>query len=219
MSNSSNSTLDDLTHPQPATTATAADAPAPEPAPAPARSFAPPASAAAAAGGFGGGAIARIALFAMIVLVPVAALGYVYWDFQRSGGIKELADGTKLVDLKAMSTFSFDQENGTVEDVPEKFRALDGEKVLLEGEMVSTTSAAGRVAEFDLVYSISDCCYSGAPQVQHFIKSTLAEGGTVPFYRGTPVQVRGTLRVDVQKSDGKVQSVYQLSVDDVQPIG
>ena len=211
----SNSTLDDLTNPQaPATPEPMLQPPAAAAPPPPARSFAAPAKPVG-----NGGAIARIALFAMIVLVPVAALGYVYWDFQRSGGIKEMADGTKLVDLKAMSTFSFDQENGTVEDVPEKFRALDGEKVLLEGEMVSTTSAAGRVGQFDLVYSISDCCYSGAPQVQHFVKSIPADGGTVPFYRGTPVQVRGTLRVDVQKSDGKVQSVYQLSVDDVQPVG
>ncbi len=164
-----------------------------------------------------GGAALRIILFALIVMVPVGALGYVYWDFQRSGGIKELPDGYKLVDLKAMSTFEFDQENGQLEDVPEVYRNLDGQKVVLEGEMYSTTSAAGQVGEFDLVYSISNCCYGGAPKVQHFIKSRAADGGMLKFYRA-PVRARGTLHVNVKKADGKVQSIYEFDVESVEPI-
>lgn len=171
------------------------------------------------AGVVGAGPNLRIVLFALIILVPVAALGYVYWDFQRSGGIQQLPDGYKLVDLKAMSTFVFDQENGTIEDIPEMWRNLDGQKVVLEGEMYSDRSAAGHVEEFDLVYSIANCCYSGAPQAQHFVKSRPADGGTLKFYRGTPVRARGTLHVDVQKTDGRVTSVYQFDVEELEPIG
>ena len=166
----------------------------------------------------GGGGL-RIALFALIVLAPVAVLGYVYYDFQRTGGIQEMADGYKLVDLRAMSTFPMDQRDGTIDDVPPIYRALDGEKVVLEGEMYSDRSAASQVREFDLVYSIADCCYGSEPQIQHFVRSQAADGGVIDFYRGVPVQVRGTLRVDVEKSGGRVTGVYHLAVEDVQPLG
>ena len=201
-------------------TPTTPDTPsAPDPSTSP-NAFAPPRPAARqfSAPAASGGAGLRILLFALIVLVPVVALGYVYWDFQRSGGIKELPDGYKLVDLKAMSTFEFDQENGTIDQVPEIYRNLDGQKVVLEGEMYTTTSAAGHVREFDLVYSIANCCYGGAPKVQHFIKSRAADGGTLKFYRA-PVRARGTLHVDVKKADGKVQSIYEFDVESVEPIG
>src|SRR5688572_17199334 len=75
--------------------------------------------------------IAFIAIIGVLVGYPV----YVMIDAQVSGGIKSAAGGYKQVDLKAMSTFTFDQTNGTINDVPEKWRALDGQKVILEGEM------------------------------------------------------------------------------------
>ena len=34
-----------------------------------------------------------------------------------------------------MSTFTFDQVNGKLEDVPKKWRDLDVQKVILKGEM------------------------------------------------------------------------------------
>ena len=166
-----------------------------------------------------GGGWARMALFALVVLVPVAALGYVYYDFKATGGIRETDQGVKVVDLKAMSDFPFDQENGTIDDVPPLYRGLDGQKVVLEGEMFTTTSASGRVDRFDLVYSIADCCYGNAPQVQHFVDARPADGGTVKFYRGTQVRVSGTLNVDVRRDGGRVTSVYQLAVDEVEPLG
>ncbi len=164
-----------------------------------------------------GGSIARVALLVLIVLVPLGALGYIYWDFQRTGGIQALPDGYKLVDLKAMTTFDFDQQNGTAAQIPDRWRALDGEKVVLEGEMFTSRSATGTVDSFDLVYSIANCCYGSEPQVQHFVKSE-AIGDPVKFYR-VPVRAKGTLRVDVQKSEGRVASVFHLDVEDVEPLG
>src|SRR3954470_16429474 len=91
----------------------------------------------------------------MVVFFGVIGLliGYpVYWFVheQVTGGISDAGGGYKEVDLKAMSLFNFDQNNGKITDVPEKWRNLDGQKVILYGEMWAARSAEDRVASFDL---------------------------------------------------------------------
>src|SRR5690606_20800474 len=95
----------------------------------------------------------------------------VYWlvDAMVTGGIKDRGD-YKEVDLKAMSDWDFDQVRGSLEDVPPQWRALDGERVLLTGEMWAPNSFGGALDRFELVYSISKCCFSGPPQIQHFVE-------------------------------------------------
>src|SRR5215218_8793498 len=121
----------------------------------------------------------RIIAFIGIIAVLV---GYPLWvlvDQQLSGGIKQAAGGYKDVNLKAMSTFEFDQTNGTLNDVPKKWRELDGQKVILRGEMWQPLGAGDEVQEFELVYSIAKCCVTSTPQVQHFIKSKPVKGATI----------------------------------------
>src|SRR5918993_240852 len=117
----------------------------------------------------------RMIGFALVVLLLVGYPMYVYVDSAVSGGIKEAGDGYKAVELQAMSSFLFDQNKGTIDDVPAKWRELDGQKVILEGKMVD-------------------------------------------YYYGL-VRVRGTLHVDVKRDAGKVVSVYQFDVEDVEPVG
>ncbi len=156
-----------------------------------------------------------IGVLALIVGYPV----YILIDAQVSGGIRNVAGGYKQVDLKAMSSFNFDQANGNLNDIPEKWRDLNGQKVVLYGEMWQPYSANNEVAGFDLCYSIAKCCFSGPPQVQHFVQSKVTNGKSVEAYDGL-VKVTGTLRVDVKKDReaGKVVSVYQLDCDSVEPV-
>lgn len=155
-----------------------------------------------------------IALIAFVVGVPV----YWYLDAELSGGIKQRADGYTEVDLRAMSLFSFDQQNGRDEDVPQKWRDLDGKKVILTGEMWVPGSFADQVKGFQLCYSVAKCCFSGPPQVQHFVNSTAPPGKAIPVYPGL-VQVAGTLRVKVKPGpEGKVASVYEMEVEHVDPL-
>jgi hypothetical protein len=160
----------------------------------------------------------RVVLFVAVVLVPVMALGYVYFKAAFGSGIEARDDGYVFVDLQKMSSFSFDQRNGTLEQVPEQWRALDGKQVILEGEMWSTKSSAPELSEFDLVWSVANCCFTGSPQVQHFVHSKTADGGTVPYY-AEPVRVKGRLKVDVTRSEGQVTGVYHLDVESVEPTG
>jgi hypothetical protein len=159
-------------------------------------------------------------IFALLVFGVVGGVVYTYLDSALSGGIKDVGGGFKQVDLKKMVTYSFDQTNGTIEDVPEKWRELNGEKVILYGEILNTTSAgSGELATFELVYSISDCCFTGPPQIQHFIKCSVEPGRKVYHYSNL-VKVTGTLRVDVQRDAEatKISPVFALDVTAVDPV-
>ena len=157
----------------------------------------------------------RLVIFAAVLLVIVGYPLYLYLDSEFTGGIKDAGNGYTQVDLKAMSSFAFDQVHGTNNDVPKKWRDLDGKKVVLYGEMWAPDSAGDELDHFDLCYSIAKCCFSGPPQVQHFVKSR-ATKQALPFYSGL-VKVSGTLHVDVKPAQDKVGSVYQLDVDNVEP--
>jgi hypothetical protein len=160
----------------------------------------------------------RMIVFGAVMALLIGTPLYIYVDSAISGGIKDAGGGYLAVNLKHMSSFVFDQQNGTVNDVPQKWRELDGKKVILVGEMWNAQDAGNSLGSFELCYSIAKCCFSGPPQVQHFVQSTVPAGRTARYYNG-PVKVRGTLRVNIVKDPqaGKVDSVYQLDVESVEP--
>ncbi|CAN5551100.1 hypothetical protein BH09PLA1_BH09PLA1_31060 [soil metagenome] len=162
----------------------------------------------------------QMIVFALLILGIFGGLGYVYLDSAISGGIKDIGNGFKQVDLKAMSTFSLDQVNGTVDDVPKKWRELDGQKVVVYGEMWEPMSAGnGRVAGFDLCYSIAKCCFSGPPQVQHFVKARVSPNHAA-YYYPNQVKVSGVLHVNVVRDAeaGKLTQVYAMDVESIEPV-
>lgn len=152
----------------------------------------------------------------IVFLIPAVAIGYVAKSF-FAPDIQDAGNGYKLIDnLKAMSTFAFDQQNGKLTDIPVKWRELDGKKVKIIGEMYVSRESGDQIHDFDIVYSIAKCCFSGTPQVQHFVTSKAPQG--VPNYYGSLVEVSGTLHVNVVKDKDKVASIYQLDVQDVKPM-
>lgn len=160
----------------------------------------------------------RMIAFAAIVLLLIGTPVYIYLDSVLSGGIHHRGNVIE-VDLKSMSNFPFDQTNGTINDIPKQFRELDGKRVVVTGEIYAPDSASGDLDHFDLVYSIAKCCFSGPPQIQHFVHSRVKDGGTVPYLSGL-VEVVGILKVDVQKDPktGKVAQVYALDVEDLKQL-
>lgn len=158
----------------------------------------------------------RMVLFALVVGLLVGFPAYVFLHEKLTGGVVNRGDYYE-VDLKAMSTFEFDQERGTINDVPEKWRELHGKKVVVTGEIWQPREADGRMTDFQLVYSIAKCCFSGAPKIQHFVQAKVVPGKSVE-YLGTLVRVTGTLRVDVKQEAGRVTQVYALDVESVDPV-
>jgi hypothetical protein len=159
----------------------------------------------------------RILAFAAIVLALIGFPMYIYLDSALSGGIHDRGDYLEC-DLKAMSTFPFDQNNGTRTDVPKQWRDLDGKRVQVVGEIYAPDSASPQLEHFQLVYSIAKCCFNGPPQIQHFVQAKAASADKpVPYYQGL-VKVTGTLHVDVKRDAGKVTQVYAMDVERAEPI-
>jgi hypothetical protein len=125
-------------------------------------------------------------------------------------------NGVWVCDLRTLSDFELDPVNGRTADIPRQFRDLDGQRVRLAGQMWAPYRAEGRVRDFDLVYSIANCCFSGVPKVQHLVKSSVRDGGSVPYATGR-VDVVGTLHVGVRSDADGIESVYRLDVDSVTP--
>ena len=160
----------------------------------------------------------RLVFFICLISIPLGWVGYVFLDSAIHGGVKDLGDGYVEVDLKAMSLFPFDQINGKREDVPSKWRELDGKKVVVYGEMwqpynAGPTSPAG----FQLVYSRAKCCFSGPPQIQHFVQATLKPGANAAYVDNL-AKIKGTLHVDVTRDADKVSSVYHIEVESVEEV-
>jgi hypothetical protein len=162
----------------------------------------------------------RVLVFIAAVALPIALL-FLWWlNVFLSGGIQHHGSYSE-VDLKAMSSFNMDQMNATMKDIPPQWRSLEGQKVLMVGEMWAPNSAddSGRLNYFQLVYSKTKCCFNGPPLAQHFVDGNVVEGKHV-YYYDVPVKVQGTLHVFVHKdpTTGVIKSIYHVDVVKVDPI-
>jgi hypothetical protein len=161
----------------------------------------------------------RIAIFGAVVCAMVGVPFYIWADEVITGGIHNHGD-YKEVDLKAMSTFDMDQMNATTNDIPAKWRSLEGQKIMAIGEMWAPHSSDnGRLDYFQLVYSKTKCCFSGPPLAQHFVDGNVVKGSHV-YYWDVPVKVWGTEHTWIRKDPqtGVIKSIYHFDVDKVEPI-
>src|SRR5436190_18236485 len=85
----------------------------------------------------------RMIIFLGVILCLVGAPVYIYLDSVISGGVHNRGNYLE-VDLKAISSFPFDQNNGKNTDVPKQWRDLDGKRVTLDGEIWSPNDARPR---------------------------------------------------------------------------
>lgn len=157
----------------------------------------------------------RLLVLLAVISVPFLYFGYVIVNDAVTGGIRDRGDRVE-VDLKRLGFFPFDPVNDTIENVPKDFRALNGKRVELVGEMWAPNEASNNVRQFELVYSIAKCCFGGPPKVQERVFVRVPDGQRVPYYRGD-VRVVGTLRVDVKKDAGTAVSLYTMDVERVEP--
>jgi len=154
--------------------------------------------------------LVMVATAAFVLAYPI----YTVLDQAITHGIHRRGD-LMVVDMKAMSDFNFDQISGQTTDIPRPFRQLDGQRVMLAGQMVLPNTASGSLERFELCYSIANCCFSGPPRVQHFVYANVLPGCKVEYTQGI-VSVVGTLHVGVERADGQVASVYRMDVERAQ---
>jgi hypothetical protein len=159
----------------------------------------------------------RLFAFIGFFFVLFGSFGYTILSEVLTHGIHQHGDYA-YVDLKSMGQFPFDEQNGLFTDVPKDFRALDGKRVELKGMMYDLRSAGPKLAQFQLVYNIQKCCFSGPPQVQERVFVHLKTGPGVRFY-DEQVSCLGILHVRLKRDDqGVVRSVYDLDLESINPV-
>ena len=159
----------------------------------------------------------RIILFTVVVLFLIGTPVYIFLKENLTGGIENVGD-LKKVDLKAMGNFPFDEINGTVNDIPERYRALDGQKVQLEGEIWAPNEAGDRMTRFELVYSIAKCCFGGPPKVQERVFVEVPKDMKVPNLTNNFARVTGHLKIDLRREEGKSTAVYVMQMDQLEAL-
>jgi hypothetical protein len=158
----------------------------------------------------------RLMAFVGFFLALFGAVGYILVDASVSHGVHSHGSYTE-VDLKSLGFFSFSNTDGRLTDIPKEYRELDGKRVKLTGVMFDGMSAASEVREFQLVYNIQKCCFSGPPQVQERVFVHAAKGRGAQWHDET-VDVVGTLHVRLKRdSQGTIQSVYDMDLESMQP--
>ncbi len=158
----------------------------------------------------------RLVAFLAILSVPFFWVLYVFLDQAIHGGVNDHGSYA-TVDLKSMGNFPFDPVQGTYKDIPKRFMALDGRRVELEGQMYAPNAAGETVNEFQLVYNIQKCCFSGPPKVQERVFAIVPSNKTVRYF-GQEVKVTGVLHVNIQKPAGEATTIYTLDVIKVKPL-
>ena len=121
-----------------------------------------------------------------------------------------------VVDLKWMGNFPLDPVRDSEVMIPKEVRELDGKKVRFDGEMFAPNAARDRVQEFQLVYSIVECCMGGPPKVQERVFAYVPTSKHIPNFSGKQVTVVGTLHVGIKKVNGEAVSVFTMDVDNVE---
>jgi hypothetical protein len=156
----------------------------------------------------------RLLVFLALVAIPFVWCLWLIMDPRTIVNRGDYYD----VDLKAMGNFPMDPRRDTEEVIPKEVRELNGKKVRFEGEMYAPGQASNRVHEFQLVYSIVECCLGGPPKVQERVFAFVPDTKRVKNYTGGQVTVVGTLRVELKRDpQGEAVSVFTMDVDDVQP--
>jgi hypothetical protein len=108
--------------------------------------------------------------------------------------------------IKQLGNFVYDADKGG--GIPADVMKLSGCKVRLTGFMIPMDQA-DRITQFALVPSLFSCCYGQPPQVQHTIVCNCPKGQAVAFATD-PIVVEGTLKVNENRDDGFVTSIFQL---------
>ena len=161
----------------------------------------------------------------VVGLTIVGLIGAMFFTWAQqvvTGGIVQHGDYAE-VNLKAMSLFEMDQSNGRNDDIPSKWRALDGTKVQLIGEVWNPEGVGPDGCRgFELCYSIANCCFGGPPKVQHFVFAKIPDGAaSAQVGIGNPARVEGVIHVGIQKDPdtGKILSIYRVDVAKVSLVG
>lgn len=96
--------------------------------------------------------------------------------------------------------------------IPEKIKALDQQKVAVTGFMLPVKMDGGMVKEFLLVKDPMLCCYGVMPKLNEWVVVKMVGKGVKPLM-DVPLTFEGKLRVGEMFENGYLTGVYLLEGD------
>jgi hypothetical protein len=93
--------------------------------------------------------------------------------------------------------------------IPDKIKALDRQKVAVTGFMLPVKMDGGLVKEFLLVKDPMMCCYGVMPKVNEWIVVKMVGSGVKPLM-DIPITFEGKLRVGEMYDNGYLTGLYLL---------
>lgn len=100
--------------------------------------------------------------------------------------------------------------------IPEKIRALDGQRVAVTGFMVPIEIRNGKIYSFMLVRNQMACCFGMPVSPNEWVDVEMAEKRPTKYLPDVPLTARGVISVGEKKTeDGMVISIYRMVADEV----
>ena len=98
------------------------------------------------------------------------------------------------------------------DQIPDRIKALDQQKVAVTGYMLPTKMDGGLVKEFLLVKDPMMCCYGVMPKINEWVVVKMTGAGVKPLM-DIPITFDGKLRVGEMYENGYLTGVYLLEGD------
>jgi hypothetical protein len=134
----------------------------------------------------------------------VNADGYLVVGFDQLASFEFVPPATDAADKGAPAAAT-----KGAEQIPERIRALDGQKAAVTGFMLPVKMDKGLVTEFLLVKDAMMCCYGVMPKLNEWIVVKMTGAG-VPPLMDTPVIFEGKLKVGELYDNGYLTGIYLL---------
>jgi hypothetical protein len=162
---------------------------------------------------------ARMVVFCAIVLLLIAWPFYSYLTARMNHGIRDRGD-YKEVDLAQLGDFEFDQGTGTIANVPARFRALDGQKVLIRGKVFNPQPSEDGMVSFQIVSANAD--NRRPPHVQERVFGTVPASQFKQDLSANSYKALGTMHIVLKQGrygEGEtgVVEIFHIQAQSVQP--
>ena len=161
----------------------------------------------------------RFVLIGVIALVLVGWPVYTFVAEVLTGGVHRRGEYQE-VDLRALTDFDMDPTSGILKDIPAKYRALDGQKVMLSGQVFPGRYVGKSLADFTLMDSVRTRRGTGnRPKVQERVFCTATAGKELRCSGEGFFSAYGTLHITLNKDlvTGAIAEVYHLDADRLEP--
>ena len=143
----------------------------------------------------------------VLLIIQVLSMSHLLTGCKLSEGQSGQSGKAKTVTFDLLS--GYDYEKG---HIPERIKALDGQKVAVTGFMFATLFDKTSVKGFLLMKDQNTCCFGAVPNENDFIDVEMSSSKGVRYIPDVPVTVVGKLSVGEKFL---VNSIYRMEADNV----